>query len=563
MSNERSLDRRDFLQGAAAGALGVAAGAATASILPAYADEDEEELEEEAADEASEEEASTDSDSDSETDWDYEADFVVVGSGTACMGAFAAAQSGASVIVIEKNSWLGGTTKLSGCVCWVPGNHVMDEFGYGPDVSDEEVVEYLRAADVTHAGEEALQLDYVENAKTVLQWMDDNFDFEMGIFPSTCDYYDLPGAMGLGRSVGFADSVVDTSEVGMDEPYGEVFEPLFDELGCQVFTDTEASSLICDDDGRVIGVQTADGLAFKADKGVLLGTGGFEHNEDMRNRYLAGPLLGISSPEANTGDGILMARKLGADIGNMSSIWGVPYYLTNEEGPDGNILGDYGMYVGLPGAIYVNTKGRRFVNECAGYDVVTNAMYNYDTLSYSQGNLISYMIFDQAHVDSYGWPGFGDRPDYVAEFDSLEELAEEYGIDEEGLLDEVERFNEMAETGVDTDFGRGSWLHDTIQCEYSGAPTDTPNCSLGAISTPPYYAVKVGPGAFGTNGGLRTDVDSRVLDLDGEPIEGLYACGNCTEGVFGSIYPGPGGTVGPGFYKAVRAANHALDLGIV
>lgn len=96
-----------------------------------------------------------------------------------------------------------------------------------------------------------------------------------------------------------------------------------------------------------------------------------------------------------------------------------------------------------------------------------------------------------------------------------------------------------------------------------GERDDLANVCLGPISTPPFYAVKVGPGAFGTNGGLKTDVSSRVLDTLGEPIEGLYACGNCTAGIFGSIYAGPGGTLGPGFYQAICAVDNALGLGIV
>lgn len=102
------------------------------------------------------------------------------------------------------------------------------------------------------------------------------------------------------------------------------------------------------------------------------------------------------------------------------------------------------MYAGCPGAIYVNARGKRFVNEAAGYDVVTNAMYNYSTLTYSYENLMGWMVFDANHVAHYGWPTFSEEmPSWVQEFDTIEALAEGCGIDQEGLVEEITHFNEM------------------------------------------------------------------------------------------------------------------------
>jgi 3-oxosteroid 1-dehydrogenase len=483
------------------------------------------------------------------------------------MGAFAAAKAGAKVIVLEKNGILGGTTILSGCVCWVPNNYVMEELGFGPDVSDDEVLAYLRAADVSHSGIESKQRDYIAHAKDVFEWVSQTFGLKLGIFPATCDYYDLPGAMGLGRSIGFVDSKVDEYNVGMDEPFAELFAPMYDELGIDYRLNTEMTELVRDESGRVTGVvaQNSDGtVRIKADKGVLVGSGGFEHDQKMCNAFLYGPLMGAASPKTNTGDGIKAGMRIGAGIGNMASIWGNPFYIVDENDSSQNILGDYGMYVGLPGAIYVNKRGRRFVNEAAGYDVVTNAMYNYSTKSYSYENLTSWMIFDDDHVSHYGYPTFSDEmPDWVSKFDTLDELAEACGIDAAGLKDEIDHFNETARSGVDDDWGRGAWEHDTLQANSMGQRDDLSNAALGPIEVAPFYAVKVGPGAFGTNGGLTVNEVANVLDVDGEPIEGLYACGNCTDGIFGSIYPGPGGTVGPGFYQSLRAVDDMLGIGIL
>lgn len=501
-----------------------------------------------------------------ETAWDEEADVVVVGTGTASFAAFAAAKAGAKVVVLEKGGHVGGTTLLSGCVCWVPGNTVMEGLGFGPDVDDEQVLAYVRTADTAHAGEEALQRDYIANARRAFEWFAREFGLEMGVFPATCDYYDLPGAMGLGRSIGFVDSKVDALNVGMDEPYGELFAPMFESLGIEVRLETAATDLVRDESGRVIGV-VAEGpegtLRIGAGKGVVLGAGGFEHNAAMRDRFLAGPLLGLISPDTNTGDAIRMCQRVGADLGNMGSIWGNPFYIVDESDPSANVLGDYGMYAGCPGAVYVNARGRRFVNEAAGYDVATNAMYNYSTRTYSCENLLSWMVFDADHVAYYGYPTFSEEmPAWCREYASLEELAEGCGIDADGLAEEIERFNAMAEAGVDEDWGRGAWQHDTLQAAAMGERPELANAALGPVAAPPFYAVKVGPGAFGTNGGVRVDERARVLDTYGEPVEGLYACGNCTAGIFGTIYPGPGGTLGPGFYQALRAADDILGLGV-
>jgi succinate dehydrogenase/fumarate reductase flavoprotein subunit len=498
--------------------------------------------------------------------WDHEVDLVVAGSGTAVLAALVADHAGSSVMLLEKGAFLGGTTLLSGCVCWVPGNYVMAGLGYGPDVSDEEVLAYLKRADVSDGGTDELRMDYIKNAREVFRWMKESLGMEQGIFPATCDYYDVPGAMGLGRSLGFVDSVVDERNVGMDEPFAEVFLSRVEEAGIEALLNTEVTAVIQDETGRTIGVKALQGgkeIYVKGNKGVLLGCGGFEHNEEMRKQYLYGPLEGMASPSTNTGDAHKMGMRVGADLGNMSSIWGNPFYIIGDD-PAQNPLADYGMYAGLPGAVYVNSKGKRFCNEAAGYDVVVNPMYNYSTKTYSFENIPAWMIFDANHVEHYSWPTFAEeKPEWVAEFASLEELAQACSIDPEGLLEEISHFNALCADGVDADFGRGAWLHDSIQTESFEPRPDLANCCLEAISTAPFYAVRIGPGAFGTNGGLKVSADAQVLDTFGKPIEGLYACGNSTSSIVGSIYPGPGGTVGPGFYQAFKAANHSLGLGLL
>jgi choline dehydrogenase-like flavoprotein len=243
-----------------------------------------------------------------EIEWLAEADFVVVGSGTAVAGALLAHHSGNSTIILEKGAYLGGTTLISGSVCWVPNNHVMERLGYGPDVSDEEVLAYMRGCDLSEGSDNERRMDYIKNAKKVFKWMEDNWDVEYDVFPGTCDYYDIPGAMGLGRAIGFIDSKSEAAGgAGMDDvAFSEVWLGMVNNKGLDTQTNTEVTDLIQDENNRVIGVkatQSGREIYIRANKGVLLGTGGFEHNEQMRKAYLYGPLLGIASPQTNTGDG--------------------------------------------------------------------------------------------------------------------------------------------------------------------------------------------------------------------------------------------------------------------
>jgi hypothetical protein len=136
---------------------------------------------------------------------------------------------------------------------------------------------------------------------------------------------------------------------------------------------------------------------------------------------------------------------------------------------------------------------------------------------------------------------------------TLEELAAGISVDPQTLSATVVRHNEFARTGVDTDFGKGE-----IELNrFNGDPQHVPNPCIGPLATAPFYAVAVWPADIAVSTGLATDADARVRNADGEPIPGLYACGNDMASVMGGSYPGPGTTLGPGVVFAYRAARHA------
>jgi 3-oxosteroid 1-dehydrogenase len=136
---------------------------------------------------------------------------------------------------------------------------------------------------------------------------------------------------------------------------------------------------------------------------------------------------------------------------------------------------------------------------------------------------------------------------------TLDDLAGQLGIDASTLSGTVTRFNTIAASGDDTDFGRGKTLND----RYYADPRAVPNPSLGPIEKAPFYAVPVVPGDLGTKFGLVTDDDGRVLDEARAPIPVLYAAGNTSSSVMGPAYPGAGGTLAPAMAFAFLAAEAA------
>ena len=218
----------------------------------------------------------------------------------------------------------------------------------------------------------------------------------------------------------------------------------------------------------------------------------------------------------------------------------------------------------LPGCVLVNGAGQRFVNESAPYVDAVHAMYEGDTPE--NPHIPAWLIFDQRYRDRYVFAGLPPhRPlprrwyaaGSVVRADDLAGLAQAAGVDADGLVKTVARFNEFAAAGRDEDFGRGDSAYD----RYYGDPR-LANPNLAPLARPPFYAVKIVPGDLGTKGGLRTDERARVLSEDGTVIEGLFAAGNASEAVMGRSYAGAGATIGPAMtfgYIAARTMAAAAN----
>ena len=218
----------------------------------------------------------------------------------------------------------------------------------------------------------------------------------------------------------------------------------------------------------------------------------------------------------------------------------------------------------LPGCVFVDKRGERFVDEAAPYIDIVNAMYRHHRPEASC--VPGYMVFDAVYRKKYPCGPFlqsSQQPDwrlpkefkqgYLKKDKTLGGLAGQMGIDPEGLEESVRKMNEYARTGKDLDFKKGDSLYD----RYYGDANVKPNPCLAPIETPPFYGLEIQAGDLGTKGGLKTDARSRVLNEAGEVIPGLYAIGNCTASVMGRTYPGAGSTIGPamtfGYISALDA----------
>jgi succinate dehydrogenase/fumarate reductase flavoprotein subunit len=337
--------------------------------------------------------------------------------------------------------------------------------------------------------------------------------------------------------------------------------------GVEIATDARGLRLLTDD-GAVSGIEleTADGPVRVATPSVVLATGGFEYDADLVRDFLRGPLSRAIGAPTNTGDGLRMAMRVGAQLGNMREAWWAPVVSlpgTRRDGaPDGRLTS---RERALPGAIMVNGHGRRFANEAANYNAFGGAYHYLDASRFEYPNLPSYLIFGRSTVDRFGVFGGaagGSVPPWVTSADSLDELAVKLGIPAEALTATVERFNADAEKGVDPDFGRGESAYDRFP---GGRVLDpaSPFSTLAPVEGAPFYGVEIESSALGTKGGPRTDTEGRVLDVDGAPIPGLYAAGNVMASPAGMVYGGAGATLAvAGIFglAAGRAAVHDRQI---
>ncbi|GGS91308.1 3-oxosteroid 1-dehydrogenase [Streptomyces tanashiensis] len=534
--------------------------------------------------------------------WDHTYDVVVVGSGAAGMAAAITARlRGLTALVVEKTEYYGGSTALSGGAIWVPDNFHLDEAGLGD--TPEKARAYLDAT-VGDRVPAARKDAYVAHGPRMVRELHDRTDVRFVYTPGYSDYYpERLGGYPQGRSV--EPQVFDFRKLGPEQratmrraglpTYGLTItskdfrqlnmvgrtwagrrtavkvgaqavkarlsgqEPLslgealiarmrhsLDTLGGELWLSAPLTGLV-EEGGRVTGVRvTRDGrmLTIRANGGVVLASGGFSHDQRLREKHLPAPTSTewSSAAEGQTGDALEPAVALGAATDLMDRVWGAPSVVP----PDGKpffLVADRG----IPGMVIVNQAGERYANEAAPYHEFVDAMYANDRPGAS--TVPSWLILDATAKARYIFMGLFPgqafpkpwlESGFVKRAATVEELAARIDAAPERLRATVDRFNGFARAGRDEDFHRGESVYD----RYYGDPT-LPRPNLAPLEKGPYYAVPVHPGDIGTKGGLVTDATARVLREDGSAIDGLYASGNVSSAVMGETYPGPGATIGP------------------
>ena len=322
-------------------------------------------------------------------------------------------------------------------------------------------------------------------------------------------------------------------------------------------------------DGKaVVGIEvrTASGEAMSigARLGVVLASGGFSHSDRLRRELLPVEAGDASAAaDGNTGDGIDLGKSAGGFVvssNRNNAFWTPVSRLVRANGESGvypHTVTDRGK----PGMLAVDKAGRRFTNEAESYHEFVQAMFRANRQSAA---IPAYLICDRRALWKYGLGAVRPmawrlesyrRSGYLHEAPTLRALADGLGVDAGNLEATVATYNRDAATGVDTAFGRGSNAYH----KYVGDPANLPNPCMHPVVTPPFYAVVLHPADLGTSAGLRTSPAGEVLDGEGQPIPGLYACGNDMNSIMSGSYPGPGITLGPalvfGYLVAMRIAE--------
>ncbi|MPV38556.1 FAD-dependent tricarballylate dehydrogenase TcuA [Georgenia subflava] len=340
------------------------------------------------------------------------------------------------------------------------------------------------------------------------------------------------GNVGGGEGM-IADYVVAAERAGLDVRYGHKVTDLLVE------------------DGRVVGVRasTADGVAeFRADS-VVLASGGFESDPGMREQHLGKGWANAKLRGTPFNTGILLQRAIdlgAARGGDWSSCHATAWDAWAENNESNRELTNRLTRQSYPLGVVVNREGRRFVDEGADYRNYTYAKYGAEILK--EPGSIAFQLFDATlrpmlRSEEYDMPGVG-----VVEAGTLTELAERAGIDADQLVATIEEFNASIDRSVKPDPNVKDGRKADVQPPKSNWAYP--------IETAPFYAYPVTCGITFTFGGLKGDLEGRVLREDGSPVEGLFACGEALGGLFSGNYPGGSG-LAAGAVFGRRAGNLA------
>lgn len=553
-------------------------------------------------------------------------DLIVVGSGAGGLTAsVVAARLGLKVLLVESSEYIGGTSALSGGIAWIPCNPLMVKSGT-PDTR-EAARRYLRKV-VGHRYRGSVVEAYLDNGPQMVDFLLRETEMEYQSVPWPDYYPGFDGALPSGRAIAavaydgrrLGDKLVMLRPpLPNYQPFGTLMLDVPDfyhflnatkslvsfkhaarvtvqylvhrlaghqrvrltlgsalvarlfrsclDAGVQIWTNSRAKQVLQDASGRVTGIaieQQNTTEIVNTRRGVVLASGGFSHDPELRHKYYphpeAHPTMTVAT---DRGDGYRMGVAANAAIGDDVCLPFIGFDLSTMISKDGarTTVMNSGDRT-KPGIICVNAAGRRFVNEALpAHDFVQRML--------ADGVKEAFLICGHGFIRRYGLGAIKPGPalmrplrrhlesGYLVKGDSAIDIARKLVIDPIVLERTIARFNWNARTGGDPDFDKGGDIHQRA----TGDPNHKPNPCVGPLGLPPYYAIRVYPGDIGSSVGLRTDGHSRVLKEDGAPIEGLFACGLDSYSIMSGTNPSGGCSIGPAMVMGYIAARKAAEKG--
>jgi hypothetical protein len=527
--------------------------------------------------------------------FDGEFDVIVVGSGIAGLAtALFSRWHGNKVLVLEKASQLGGTTRKAAFWYWVPNNAAMRAAGTKDPKKD--CIRYMARlsrpemynADAPRLGMPEWEYSQYEaiydNASTATELLSKKGALEYRHCDFVPDYWaELPEDKApKGRVLlpkGARETMSDGGEVAV-----KTMSAAAKNDGVDIRAGHRVQRVIKNAKGEIIGVEadTAKGKKrFFARKAVVFCTGGFTHNVELRKNYLSAPVYGGCAALSNEGDFIYIASTVSAQLRNMNYAWMCPIVFEKAMARDPGLIGTFSPCG--DSMIYVNKEGQRVANEKLAYNEMAQVFFQWDGARSEYPNLLLIAVWDQrsqehSASDEYGRfivpPGTDDA--HVIKGATLAALSEAIGERlaryahvtgglklapdfEKTLAASIQRFNGFAASGRDFDFRRGERQ---VEHLFNGAVAPSPsapNPTMFPISEEgPFYAALLTGGNLDTKGGPKTNVSGQVLDDQDKPIAGLYGVGNCVASASARAYWAGGATIGPilAFAHLAAAAAH-------
>jgi fumarate reductase flavoprotein subunit len=440
-----------------------------------------------------------DSDKTSDKETKLTTDIVIVGAGgTGLTAAASAFENGADVIVLEKLAITGGSTALSGGGISATDTKFQRELGITD--TKESWMQLWKERQAT-SNPDSIYPNYdvvdkfMDEAVTTTEWLVDYVGHKYGSVE--------------GYGVDFVKRIHFPSEVDGKKGGAALIQSIENFVrknNIEVMTETKATELITNEKGDVIGVvaEGKDGKIIINAKKVILAAGGFAKSEELLERFapeLAGTAELSAASAGHTGDGILMAEKVGAAL--YEDPWSIGLsFGAKVEGTSG-LAWDWTK-------VLINEKGERFINEETHYAIVTNIVSQQET---------PWLILDssEANTKTIGSLEAALSSGEVVKADTYEELAKAMGVSEEVLAKTMADYNAGVKTGKDA-MGKSSNF-------------------LVSVEKAPYYALKIYPKTMGTFGGVKTNENFQVLREDGSIINNLYAGGECANRImYNQVY---------------------------